>query len=143
MLNIYVDNNYNDIPNFVFDVEAFFGFTKLKDDEFTRLVLKELEQGEYVSEYSFKDRFGEGLRSIHLSTGSKILLCVYYYPEYTFNGVELGANGYHLLTKCPTGSIYFQCPINDFYDEFINGCKVNNVICNNVNEVNYQLYAGV
>ena len=33
--------------------------------------------------------------------------------------------------------------MNDFYDEFINGCKVNNVICNNVNEVNYQLYAGV
>lgn len=77
-LNIFIDEQNVDKSRLIFDVESFFTGTFLRNDDFTRRVLKEIEDAKYQNEVTFIDRFGLGLYTSCLSTTSKILLAVKY-----------------------------------------------------------------
>lgn len=57
---------------FLFDANAAFTGIPLMDDEFTKLVLKEVEDAEYVDKETFRDRFGRGLLGCEEAMDEKI-----------------------------------------------------------------------
>lgn len=139
MLNIYTNKAL--IPkdkSFIFDVDSFFNACKLRDTSFTKEVLSKLEIAEFIDTETFKDRFGRGLYLNCLSTGTKILLTISYFPDLVVNGIELGYNGLDLLVKLEEGNIYLQdttitLPFMD--KEFM----VNGELCKDSNEANYAI----
>lgn len=140
MLNVYIGrSNIPEGKDLIFDVEKFFGVTKLLDCDFVKKVLERIECGRYMSEYTFYDRFGDGMKSNCLSTGSKILICTYTYPEYVINATELGDNGISLLHECENGSVLFTRSSIEFSGIPENGICLNGKVCKNLWELNYQL----
>lgn len=130
MLNIYIDKS--NLPKdrvFVNDVDAFFNACKLRNTDFTKFVLHEIEKGEYVDEDIFTDRFGRGLFINCLSTGAKILLSAQYFPDMVFNCCEAGNNVLELLLLCADANIYFPNgnrefeTFNDKIEIYVNGVK--------------------
>lgn len=92
--------------NFEFDAEDLFMRTRLTGCEYDREVIKRLEQGEYLDNGGFIDRFGYKLPRMFLSTGAQILLSVYHNPDKIVNGVELGHNAlYRLVQLCKVGHV--------------------------------------
>lgn len=92
---------------FIDDVDKFFESKQFRDDEFTHIVLREIEKAEYVNEITFKDRTGINLRINNLSTGVKALLCVHYFPDKLINFDEVGWNCYRMLLLLSEGNIFF------------------------------------
>ena len=138
-IHIFTDKSLFESKDFIFDVEAFAGIIRLKDDKFTNKVLNELEKGSYQSEYSFVDRFGYGLRANSLSTGSKILLSAYYNPNYVINCTELGNNALDLLLLIPNCRIYTPRISLEFYGEMPYEVYLNNKKVEDIAELNYEL----
>ena len=107
MLKIYVGAE-NKPVDCIDDVDLAFNGVKLKDDSFTKDVLQGLEQAELIDAYTFKDRFNRGLYVNCLSTGCKILLESYYYPNRVYSGNEMGYNCIPFLLKMTEGQLYFE-----------------------------------
>ena len=87
-----------------------------------------VEKANWLDASTFTDRFGRGLYTKCLSTGSKILLGAhYYYPERVYNGNEMGYNCIPLLLGLKEGNLYFEqfnYKLPDFPEDFclcING----------------------
>lgn len=121
-LQIYVDETTcPQDKKYVKDVDAFFDLeVKLRDTAFTRLVISKIEQGQYLNEFQYIDRFGTALYRENMSTTSKILLSVSEHPEYVFCGDELGLNGHALLFRLREGSILFNGLFLDFGPGYYN-----------------------
>lgn len=138
MLTIYTDlSDVTKDEKFIKDVDTFFGSNVLNDDSFTRMVLSRIEKGAIFRDNIFTDRSGVRMYTQNLSTGSKILLSTKYYPEYIFNGVELGRNAGQLLSYLDSGSIFIAN--RGFYleeNELELKYSVDDIICNSVEEVN-------
>lgn len=108
-LNVFIGKDkFPSDMKYAFNVDSYFVTVELVNDEFTNIVLNRLEQAEYVNGRVFKDRFGGGLYTQHLSTGSKVLLLTHYRPNLLVNGAELGINGWQFLTLLNNGNIYFR-----------------------------------
>lgn len=108
-LNIYT--TMDKVPKdtrFVFDVEAHIINCGIEDNDFNRMVLKEIEKGSYRDRTRFIDRFGDKLNMFDLSTSSKVLICVNSFPNEVINGVEMGDNCGNCLFKLKKGSIYLD-----------------------------------
>lgn len=142
MLHLYVGDS-SLIPKdlkFIKDAEAEFVDTKLRDDEFTRTVLRELEQAEYVDEEVFKDRFGRELYSSCLSTGLKTLLLLAYNPTAVVDCNELGISGWGFLSLLKDGYAYFENREFEYHPfdgiEEYRTVEVNGLICNSYVTVN-------
>ena len=137
-LNIYIGRE--NIPKdkiLVYDVEDYFGTVKVKDTLINREIIEIIEQGEYIDEETFKDKFGRFLFIDCLSTSSKILICQSQEPEkYIFNAMELGVNAQPLALK-NKGNLFwkqineFPCIVNVAKDIKIN---INGYLCNSLNE---------
>lgn len=72
----------------------------INDDLIGRKVISEIEGGEYISEVSFKSKFGgDVVKSIDLSTGSKTALNVYnsYGKDVCINLSECGKNAIQFI----------------------------------------------
>lgn len=140
MLNVYIGRaNLPEGKDLIYDVEKFFGVTKLLDCDFVKSVLEKVEQGRYMSEYAFYDRFGYGMKSNCLSTGSKILICTFMYPEYVINATELGDNGISLLHECTNGSVLFTRSSIEFSSVPESGICLNGMVYKDLWELNYQI----
>lgn len=117
MLNIY-DNREEISNNKIVDMnDAYFNLhTFLYDSEFTRTVLKTIDQAGYYSEHAFVSRTkGMGnLTKNLLSTGSKTLLNIYYHPDVCFNVCECGYTALSLLPLIGHGSILWEYPATQF-----------------------------
>lgn len=139
MLNIYIGKeNLPKDKKFIFDVDAFFNTCVLKDDVYTRKVLKQLERAEYIDSKTFKDRFGRGLYLNCLSTGAKILLSTAYYTDYIINGSELGYNGLELLLEIEKGNILLEDKAIQL--PYVNKeICVDGIVCEDSNEVTYAI----
>ena len=143
-LTLYIgQENLPSTVNFVRDVDAFFGMSTIRNDEFTRIVLKHLEQAEYSNSAMFKDRFGGELYTDCLSTGTKILLSANYYPQYTINCTELGLNAWCFVSLLKDASLFFSnwefelhpCPYVIEQDRPLD-VIVNNTRCDSYYDVN-------
>ena len=138
-LNIYIGKGNLPVNKvFLFDADAAFTGTSLKDDEFTKFVLKEVEDAEYVDRTTFRDRFGRGLYSDCLSTSSKILLLVHYKPEVIVNGMELGDNAITLLLTLTEGSVFYP-DVNVMLEKPDVDIMINGVHCTCCDEIEWRL----
>lgn len=138
-LNIYIGKGNLPVNEvFLFDADAAFTGTSLKDDEFTKFVLKEVEDAEYVDRTTFRDRFGRGLYSDCLSTSSKILLLVHYKPEVIVNAMELGDNAITLLLTLTEGSVFYP-DVNVMLEKPDVDIMINGVHCTCCDEIEWRL----
>lgn len=138
-LNIYIGKGNLPVNKvFLFDADAAFTGTSLKDDEFTKFVLKEVEDAEYVDRTTFRDRFGRGLYSDCLSTSSKILLLVHYKPEVIVNAMELGDNAITLLLTLTEGSMFYP-DVNVMLEKPDVDIMINGVHCTCCDEIEWRL----
>jgi hypothetical protein len=94
MLNIYIgEDNIKSGLQKVTDNDLEFNLVGLSDTDVVRMILRDIEQGEYVDEYKFKDRFGVMLYSDVMSTSSKTLINIACGDgSKVYSGAELGAN---------------------------------------------------
>lgn len=124
-LNIYTDKSK--IPSnitLIDDNETFFdGFTLLKDCEFVKAVLHNVEKAEYINTECFLGRIKDigSLNKSCLSTGTKTIINLYSNPKgYCFNLCECGNNVLQFLPQVTEGHVLFEIPVialDSFEDE--------------------------
>ena len=120
-MSLYVYRKVEDIPIYTTFIEindAFFDLEcSLRNDDFTNLVLHKIEKAEYASENSFYSRTSRTKEVYidNLSTGSKILLNIYYHPDKCFSAIEAGPNVLRLFRKIPNGQVYWTTPAVSCY----------------------------
>lgn len=117
MLHIKIDiDNSIDKSNCINDVEEQFEHIRITGTESERKAIELLEQGQYLDEYSFIDRFGYKLPITNLSTGCKTILCVLNTPDKWINTIACGLNAVSILISlCKDGKII----VNDFQVTFM------------------------
>ena len=109
-LNIYVDNVKDAIP-VAHNVEEIFDTLDITDTIETRQLIEFIEQGEYISPYRFRSRFGEALNYDDMSTGCKAALCVLYRPDLVIDTLECGHNAKEAIIKyLKSGAILVRFP---------------------------------
>lgn len=107
MLKIFIDGSCENIPsNIEKDVEKLFLTTKIHGTDKDKKVIEIVEQGRWLNELEFIDRFGYKLPIEDLSTGSKAALCVLNNPDKVISTKECGANARDIIVSiCDNGSI--------------------------------------
>jgi len=116
-MSLHIYERVEDIPEDVKYIKVndlFFNLkTVLLDTAFTRRVLSEIDEAEYVDQWGFRGRtehLGK-LDKYMLSTGAKTVLNVQQFPEYCFNLAECGNNAKRLIVKLKQGNVLWQNPI--------------------------------
>lgn len=90
----------------IWDIEKEFHLITLLGTDTEREIIAEIEQGKYLDNLSFLDRFGYKLRREYLSTGCKVALTVLHNPDKIINTVECGMNALGtIITYCKDGNI--------------------------------------
>lgn len=106
MIELYaLDEWYAKVPkeSLVYDVESeFTTMTNIPDTKEVRFILKNMEKGEYVDGYRFKDRFNGDLYYTELSTGAKCVMLAYLCKDKVINFEEAGINAFEVLIKLNT-----------------------------------------
>lgn len=141
-MGLHIYKGKENLPNdmeYVYDINAFFFGVKLPDCEFVRRVLKEIDEAEYETETTYKDRTGKYLYNDTLSSGSKILLAMYLYPEIVFNGIEAGANCWDLMLLCSNSHVDLSYTDVSFCVEITEPVEVNNEVFNDTYSLNESL----
>lgn len=112
MLNIIVksaNNNHINSNIVVNDIEKLFSQIKIKGTEIDKLLIREIEQGEYIDGISYKDRFGYKLHYEDMSNGCKAALCVANAPEKIIDLLECGNNARDIIISvCKKGNIIIE-----------------------------------
>lgn len=106
-LSIYFDG-VDTLPDMKLleDVNAWFYYISIDGCSYDKLILRDIEQGEYLSNSEFLDRFGRPLPRNFMSTGSKCALLVYHSDNALVNGAELWRNALkELLEHCDRGNL--------------------------------------
>ena len=92
MLRVYLDDSIEDSfherDDVIRDVEE--AFDGLKGTEFEKIVIAEVEHGEYIDTKTWRTRFGEILPVELLSTGSKACIVVQNNPDKIIDCLECG-----------------------------------------------------
>lgn len=110
MLNIILEDYLEDkhIP-IVLDVEKEFAKLKIVGTETDRILIRAIENGEYVDDVSYIDRFGFKLPIDDLSTGCKAALCVENIPNKVISLLECGNNARDTIIRyCKQGAIVIR-----------------------------------
>ena len=143
MLNIYVRDKMEDIPSdliFASNIEVEFGKFILQGTNLDKILMKEIEQADYLDRISFIDRFGYKLYLESLSTGCKAALCTANMPNKLINYAECGRNVLNtVIHLCSEGNILVNetALIFEDYDNAIN-VKLDNIAFRTVKDlVNY------
>ena len=107
MLQIKLDiNNQLGQLDCIADVEELFKKIKITGKPEERRAIELLEQGRYLDENGFIDRFGYKLRLSELSTGCKAILCVLNTPDQWIDTKECGLNAISvMISLCRDGKI--------------------------------------
>lgn len=88
-----------------FDVDGEFLMLTAADTPLNRQLIKEIDKGEYIDSYTFKDRFGRVLGVESLSTGCKAALLVAN-TDLNVDLQECGTNAVSaIIRNCTDGSI--------------------------------------
>ena len=140
MLNIYVgEENLPKDKELIIDIEKFFVSISLRDSDFVRNILKVIEQGKYVDTNVFSDRFERNLWKDCLSTGSKLAIAIYLYPEYVYMCDEIGDNVLPLILNCENVNLYFNRRDIEFNGVFKDSILVNGNEVESLDELNYRI----
>lgn len=128
MLNIiledYIDTKQVQI---IVDVEKEFAKLRLKGTDTDKILIKVIENGRYIDDISYIDRFGFKLHIDDLSTGCKAALCVANLPNKVINLLECGNNARDAIIRyCKQGTIVIRD--NGATISTINGKETNTMI---------------
>lgn len=106
MLHIYFDDDKN-IPEYsVTDIESEFDDIKITGTTEERLAIEDIDNGEYLDEYTFKTRLGTVARIQDLSTGCKAVLVALHKTHKPLYLIECGANAVSaILHMCKEGTV--------------------------------------
>ena len=122
-LHIYFEGK-NSLPDMPIerDVEVLFMQIRMDGCEYDQAILREVEEGRYVDNRQFIDRFGRTLPREFLSTGTKGALAVWHRPDVIVWGAEInrGALG-GIARNCTRGTLLL--PAKNYYI----ACKVEDV----------------
>lgn len=114
MLNIYLTDDFtkNNLPKpFIIDVDNEFELISIQGTPEQRALISEIDEGRYLDDQSFLDRFGVRLYLSYLSSGCKAGLLASCLPDKIVNGIECGHNARDsIIRTLHSGSIYL------FYD---------------------------
>lgn len=103
MINVEIFDKQNDK---LINVDRVFPTFKLIGTELDKKIIADIEQGEYVSNTEYKDRFGRTLPIWYMSTGCKIALCVANLPDTLIDLIECGDNALVAIFKyCNKGNV--------------------------------------
>lgn len=110
------------------DVETLFMTVRLDGCDYDKTMLREIEEGQFVDNFNFIDRFGCTLARDCLSTGTKAALSLYHMPDVMIWGVEMSHDALAEIVKhcmqgtllLPASNYYVRCKIED--------CKID-VVC--------------
>lgn len=139
-VSLYIGKkNVNLNLEFIQDVDAFCMGLRLKNTEFVRMVLQEVEQAEYLAEDVFKDRFGRGLYVTCLSTSSKALIALYQNPDTIINCTEIGRNALDYILSCRQCHAYFERNDFEFQRELEEPIFINGVKCYDLDDVDCEI----
>lgn len=138
-IKIYTGKNKPTDIKFIFDVDSYCKGMRVKDNALNRKIISIIEQGSYISEDVFEDRFGRGLYVSCLSTSSKILILLNQKPDVLVNCSEIGLNALDLILECLDCMVYLDCSCLRFNSEIKCDVYVNDVLCSNIDEVNNAL----
>lgn len=112
---------------YILDVETVFNEVGVTDCLEARLILKQVEQGEYLDKGRFVDRFGTKLYVDELSTGSKALLALIQCKDKVLNFNEVGIQALNLaITLFKEGYIF----VNRYYGRLPDNVDIDLVVNN-------------
>ena len=118
MLKIFID----EIPskeNIVIDLEKQFDSIEIKGNELDKELIKEIDQGEYIDNTTFVDRFGNRLYMSELSTGCKAALCVANSTDEIIDLKECGLNARDtIICACTNGAVIIHNEAITIQDKF-------------------------
>lgn len=98
MLKIdFKDRNNTNSP--FSNIENIFNSVKVIDTPIVRELIQEIESGEYVDEYRFKDKFGATLYVDYLSTGCKAAIILALGYKEKLDLTECGYNALDAILK--------------------------------------------
>lgn len=118
MLKVYIDT-IPDEKNIIRDIEKHFDTIRLKGSDLDKLLIKEIDNGEYYDETSFIDRFGCKLYTTELSTGCKAALCVANTSDKVVDLIECGLNARDaIICACKQGTIVMHNESVTIQDRF-------------------------
>lgn len=85
----------------------------IPNTDFARMVLKDIDKAERLSDNTFlgRDTALGAMYSNYLSTGTKTVLNVLSNPQHCFNASECGRNAASILISLPDGNIYWSSPM--------------------------------
>ena len=120
-------------PDVILDSRVWFREHKKPEwfqDLFVQKVIKEIDGAEVLFEEALKNRYGHGISTEQISTGSKTLICIYEFPEKIFYGTTMGDNCYPLLfeiaEKQEITIMIEHCP--DFDDKYFGHFTINGLL---------------
>lgn len=111
MLHVKFDicGDFKPDKNTIVDVEEAFDKIKLTGSEKDREILRVLEEGEYINNSSYIDRFGVKLPLDSISSGSKCAFCVLYFPDKVVDTRECGLNALStIISTCNKGNVIIR-----------------------------------
>ena len=85
--------------------------TQLKNTDFVKLVLNDVDKGLFNSKNEYKDRRGSIVPRSYLSTGAKTLLNIDSNEDVCFDVLECGNNVLILLGRLHCGNVLWKCPV--------------------------------
>ena len=106
MLEIFTDRTLFDEKDFIFDNEAFF-MVNPRDNKVMSNVIQAIENGKYLDEKRFYDRFGIAIYCSNMSTGAKTLINIAS-SDKVINGNEMGSNAREYMVWCIDGKVYLN-----------------------------------
>ncbi len=130
MLNLFVGTeNFPKNLEYIYRPSDAFNQIGLRDTQWTRNVLRSIEQAEYQDEETFIDRLGRGLFYENLSTGTKFLLLLEYTPDKLLNPIECGRNVWAYVLHATFGNIYFENPEDyNLYPQYPLEASLNGIV---------------
>lgn len=95
MLNFIIGRNHIDLDPVRMDSRLY--FSQAAEDswfesDFGRRVIKAIDQAEVLFGCALKNRFGKGMSTEQLSTGTKTLFLLKYEPDFIYYGSNMGDN---------------------------------------------------
>lgn len=105
MLQIYTNYDIRNNTNFLVDSDCLIARYGILDNEYSRKVIREIDNGLYLDKEFFMDRNGKKLSLEFLSTTAKILLALPV-ADCIINGTSLGNNCGELLLQNTKGKIF-------------------------------------
>lgn len=69
------------------------------NDPFVRKVIKEIDGAEVLFEEALKDRFGHGISPEKLSSTAKVVIMMYYFPDWVYTSCSFGVNAWPFINE--------------------------------------------